>query len=94
MPDPSTPENQPFPPASLSVLVSMLATQALMALGQMPNPATKQVEKHLPMARHLIDTIEMLEEKTSGNRNQEETKVFETALYQLRMIYVEEAKKA
>jgi hypothetical protein len=82
-------ENVKFPPASLNVLVSTLATQALVALGQMVNPATNKAEANLPFAKHLIDTLDVLETKTKGNREPEETQLLEGALHQLRMIYLE-----
>lgn len=85
-------ENVKFPPASLNVLVSTLATQALVALGQMVNPATNKAEANLPFAKHLIDTLEVLEAKTEGNRAPEETQLLGGALHQLRMIYLDANK--
>lgn len=74
-----------FPPADLSMLVTMLATQAMISLGALPNPITKQVERDLPQARHFVDLLEMLEEKTKGNRTSEETQLFDGMLHELRM---------
>ena len=51
------------PPASFEVLISMLFTQAMATLGQMPNPATGKPEINKPFAKHYIDTLEMLGEK-------------------------------
>ena len=81
-----------IPPASLTVLLSMLSTQALVALGKMPMPGSNTLEANMPLARHFIDTIEMLGEKTAGNRSDEETKLLEASLSQLRMLYVSETK--
>ena len=73
------------PPATLDFHVQTLFTQALMALGRVPNPITGKPIRNLPSARHFIDTIAMLEVKTAGNRTQDESKLFEEILHQLRM---------
>lgn len=82
----------PLPPATLSFLVTTLATQAMVSLGQVPNPFSGKVEVRLPEARHFIDTLAMLEEKTTGNRTPEESALFRGALHQLRMAYIEAEK--
>jgi len=80
----------PLPPASLMTLVSMLATESLMALGQFRDPGTGQpMQKRLNTARHLIDTLDVLQEKTKGNLQPEEAKMLEDTTHQLRMVYVE-----
>ncbi|MEX0792967.1 MAG: DUF1844 domain-containing protein [Pirellulaceae bacterium] len=80
----------PLPPASLMTLVSMLATESLMALGQFRDPATGQpMQQRLNTARHLIDTLDVLQEKTKGNLQPEEAKMLEDTTHQLRMVYVE-----
>jgi hypothetical protein len=79
----------PLPPATLSFLVTTLATQAMVSLGQVPNPFSGKVEIRLPEARHFIDTLAMLEEKTAGNRTPEESALLRGALHQLRMAYIE-----
>ncbi len=68
-------EFPPPPPASFEVLISMLFTQAMAMLGQMPDPASGESRTNKPYAKHYIDTLEMLEEKTSGNLKDEETKI-------------------
>lgn len=73
------------PPATLEFHVQTLFTQALMALGRVPNPITGKPIRNLPSARHFIDTIAMLEEKTAGNCTRQEKQLFEEALHQLRM---------
>ena len=79
----------PPPPASFEVLISLMFTQAIGALGQMPHPATGEVEVNKPFAKHYIDTLEMLGEKTKGNLTDDETKMLSEALHALRMMYVE-----
>jgi hypothetical protein len=75
----------PLPPPSLEVLASSLAMQAMMALGLVRDPAVDKVEVHLDQAKHLIDTIAMLQQKTEGNRTPEESSVFDNLLHELRL---------
>ena len=82
----STPEP---PPASFSVLVTMLFTQAMAMLGQMPDPNTGEAKVNKPFAKHYIDTLEMLEMKTKGNLDEQETAMLNEALHALRMMYVD-----
>jgi Domain of unknown function (DUF1844) len=79
----------PLPPATLSFLITTLATQAMVSLGQVPNPFSGKVEIRLPEARHFIDTLTTLEEKTGGNRTPEESALLRGALHQLRLAYIE-----
>lgn len=79
----------PPPPASFDVLVSMLFTQAMATLGHFPNPATGKPEVNKPYAKHYIDTLEMLDNKTKGNLTDAESKILSEALHALRMAYVD-----
>ncbi len=81
-----------FPPASLTFLASSLAFQSSMALGLMPDPISGKQEKNLPQARHLIDMLEVLQQKTEGNRTPEESADIEAMLHQLRMAYLQVCK--
>ena len=76
------------PPASFEVLVSLLFTQAMGTLGHMPHPVSGEVEVNKPYAKHYIDTLEMLGEKTKGNLSDDESKMLSEALHALRMAYV------
>jgi hypothetical protein len=86
--------DSPMPAASLELLLTMLATEALVALGQMPHPATGQVQVHPSQAKYLIDTIEVLKAKTEGNLTPGEQQLMEMLLHQLRMVYVDTAGAA
>jgi hypothetical protein len=80
-------------PASLSTLVLSLSATALAYMGH-PLPGTPKPDKDLRLARHSIDTLEMLRAKTEGNRTEEETKLFEDLLYQLRLTFVAAEQEA
>ena len=77
------------PAATFEFLIHTLFTQALMALGRIPNPITKQSLKNLATARHFIETLAMLEAKTQGNLSTEERRLLEEIQHQLRTMYVE-----
>ena len=81
-----------LPPATFSTLVSSLATQVMLALGGMQDPKTKRRIVDLALAKHHIDTLAALEEKTKGNLTDEEVKLLDQALYQVRMQYVQMAQ--
>ena len=78
----------PPPPASFEILVSMLFTQAMSMLGQIPDPNTGKPSVNKPYAKHHIDTLEMLSEKTTGNLTESESSMLSEALHALRMTYV------
>ena len=78
---------------TLSTFLMSLSTQALMFLGEIPNPVTGQPETDLAAVRELIDIISMLQEKTRGNLDPAEARLFEKVLYDLRMRFVEKARK-
>ena len=73
----------------MTYLASSLYFQAAMFLGLMPHPSGGKPEKDFPMAKHSIDMLEMLQQKTEGNRTPEESEEIEAMLHQLRMAYVQ-----
>ncbi len=79
-----------MPPATFDFLVHTLFTQALMAFGRIPNPITQKSLKNIATARHFIDTLSMLEEKTRGNLTEDEKRLLEEVQHQLRSLYVAE----
>ena len=79
-------------PPSFEVIVSTYATQAAVSLGQIANPMTKKTEVDLPQAKFAIDLLQILDEKTTGNRTDEEDKFLGDCLYQLRMVYISKSK--
>lgn len=78
---------------TLSTFLMSLSTQALMCLGEIPNPLTGQTETDLAAVREMIDIISMLQEKTRGNLDSSEARLFEKVLFDLRMCFVEKARK-
>jgi hypothetical protein len=68
--------------------MSTLATQAMASMGFLPDPSTGEANPHKPMAKHFIDTLDMLQEKTKGNLTDEEATMLRDTLHQLRMAYM------
>lgn len=74
-------------------LVFMFQGAALQHMGKVKNPITDRVERDLDQARHAIDILGMLEEKTRGNLGSREKQFLEHALFELRMNFLDEVKK-
>ncbi len=83
------PQMPQMPPASFEMLVTTLATEAMVALGQFPNPATQEISLSPDHASYAIDMLSMLEEKTKGNRTEAEETMMTQLLHQLRMMFVQ-----
>jgi hypothetical protein len=67
-------------------------TQGLVLLGEVPNPYTNKKEEDMEGARHMIDILSMLEEKTKGNLSTQEQQLLESVLYELRMKFMSKTK--
>lgn len=74
-------------------LTEMFRFQAWMALGKVANPVSGKVERDLKVAKQMIDLIGELETRTEGNRSTEENKMLQGVLTELRLNYMDEAKK-
>jgi hypothetical protein len=75
-------------PASFLSLVMSLASNAAANLGMMPHPMTGETGVDLQTAKHWIDVLGMLEQKTRGNLDRQEAVTLENLLADLRMQYV------
>lgn len=79
-----------LPKVDFATFVLSLGTTALYQMGLAPDPATgESQESDLLAARQTVDTLEMLREKTRGNLEEEERKLIDSLLYELRMRFVE-----
>jgi len=81
------PEEEP-PPATFETLVQMLATPAALFMAPHRDPETGQPVRRLDLAKHHIDLLGVLEEKTRGCLTEEERRMLEMMLYELRLAYV------
>ena len=81
-----------MPPASFSTLVQSILTQALFYLGDLTTRGAEPTV-NLDMAKHQIDLLGILEDKTRGNLTPDEQRVLDTVLYEARMRYVSVASQ-
>lgn len=77
-----------MPQVTFSTFVLSLASSALVQLGEVPNPETGETTQDLVMAKHSIDILTMLENKTRQCLEPDESRLLEGILYELRMKYV------
>jgi hypothetical protein len=82
-------QGSPLPSVDLSTFVLSLSSSALVHLGEVPEPESGETRQNLDLARHTIDIIGMLEEKTRGNVTEDEAGLFRNLLFDLRMKYVQ-----
>ena len=84
----------PVHPVDFSTHVLSLASTALIALGKMDAPDGEKHPLDLETAKHLIDVLGMLEQKTKGNLDEAEQKLLASLTYDLRVAYVDAQKSA
>ncbi len=84
----SRPQTEP----EFNVFITSLGIQAMIFMGEMPNPLTNETKVELDRARYLIETIAMINSKTRGNLTTEEQKLIDDILYGLRLKYAEKVK--
>jgi hypothetical protein len=73
--------------------IASLATQALAALGALPEARAQGMPVSIEMAREYIEIIAMLQAKTRGNLSREEDAAMQRVMTELRMVYVEVTQK-
>jgi len=88
-PAPAETASEPEEPVSFSTFLLGLSTQALLHLGEIEDPTSGRVERDLGAAKHVIDILGILKDKTRSNLEPAETQLLDAVLYDLRMRYVE-----
>ena len=89
------PESEiPLPPATFEFLVFSLKMQAEMRLGLLKLGEGMEEELNLPAARHTIDMLAMILEKTKGNLSLDEQRLIENSLTELRFRFVQVSESA
>ena len=74
-------------------LIGSFEMSAMIAMGKIKNPMTSKTERDLQQAQFSIDILDMLKEKTAGNLDEYESKFLENVLGQLKLNYIDEARK-
>lgn len=77
----------PEPTLDFSGFLISLGTSALINLGEMPDPDTRQLHQDLEAARNTIDILGLLEEKTRNNLSDDESALLQKLLFDLRIAY-------
>ncbi len=85
-------QKAPLPEVNFTSLIFSLSSSALFHFGEIPDPTTGEKKQDLPLAKHAIDTISMLQEKTQGNLTEEEQKFLDSVLTDLKWRFVKAAK--
>jgi hypothetical protein len=78
----------PLPEINFSSFLLSLSSSTLLHLGEIADPQSGEKKKDLILAKQSIDIINLLKDKTKGNLTQEEEKLLEHLLYDLRMRFV------
>jgi hypothetical protein len=81
-------EGPPLPAIDFSTFIMSLNASALVHLGVIEDPVTRQKVKNLPLGKQTVDMLRMLQEKTRGNLTETEEKLLEGILYDLKIAYV------
>jgi len=79
-------------PVTFSMFVLGLGTQTLLHLGEIVDPSVGPVERDLAAAKHVIDILGILQDKTRNNLDPGESEILESMLYDLRMRFVSLAR--
>jgi hypothetical protein len=90
--EPAAGEEGQLPAVNFSTFIFSISSSALLHFGEIQDPATGEKKKNLSMAKHTIDILAMLEEKTRGNLSPDEEQLFKNILYDLRIRYVKETE--
>jgi hypothetical protein len=86
-------EAPPRAPIDFPTYILSYYTQGLVLLGEVPNPYTNKKEEDIEAARHTIDILSMLEQRTKGNLSKDEQQLLESVLYELRMKFMAKTNK-
>lgn len=75
------------PPPDFSSFIFSISTTVLMDLGEIEHPIEKKMMLNLVMAKHSIDVLDMLKEKTKGNLTESEKALIENIVTDLKLRY-------
>ncbi|MBU1139292.1 MAG: DUF1844 domain-containing protein [Proteobacteria bacterium] len=78
-----------MPEVTFTAFIMSLNTSALYHLGEIADPATGKKIIDFSLARHAIDTLVLLQEKTKGNLDSDEAEMLKNILYDVKMRFVQ-----
>jgi hypothetical protein len=91
--EPKTEGKSVMPEVTFPAFIMSLNTSALYHLGEIADPTTGKTIVDLDLARHAIDTLVLMQEKTEGNLTSDEVELLKNILYDIKLRYVNAAKK-
>lgn len=86
-----TQQREPLPGPSFAELVNIVVMQAMAGLGLLGGPGGERLPPDLEVAKHFIDMLQLLEDKTRNNLTPEEKRLLDQVLYETRMTFVQMA---
>ncbi len=87
-------EEYAFPEINFPSFILSLHTSAMFQFGDISDPVSKKKVRNLPAVKQTIDILDILKKKTSGNLDDDEGKLLDGILYELRMRYVKESAQS
>ncbi len=84
-----TTEREAIPDPSFAELINMIAMQAMVGFGGMAGPGGERVPANMEIAKHFVDMLQVLEDKTKGNLTDDEKKLLDQVIYEIRMRYIQ-----
>jgi hypothetical protein len=85
----AAPGGAPVPQGMFTELVNILVMQAMVGFGMFQGPGGERIPPNLATAKHFIDLLQALDEKTTGNLTPDEKRMLDQVLYEMRMTYVQ-----
>jgi hypothetical protein len=82
---------EPLPSPTFAELINMIAVQAIVGFGGMTGPGGERIPPNLEIAKHYVDMLQVLEDKTKGNLTDDEKSLFDQVMYEIRMRYIQSA---
>ncbi|HUU94901.1 MAG TPA: DUF1844 domain-containing protein [Phycisphaerae bacterium] len=86
-----TAKREPLPGPNFAELLNLIAMQAMVGLGLVSGPGGERIPPNFEIAKHFVDLLQVLEDKTKNNLTPEEKKLLDQVLYEMRMRYVQAA---
>ena len=86
-----TAKREPLPDPTFAELVNMIAIQAMVGFGGMAGPGGERIPPNLEIAKHYVDMLQVLEDKTKGNLSDDEKNLLDQVIYEVRMRYIQSA---
>ncbi|MBI5865978.1 MAG: DUF1844 domain-containing protein [Planctomycetes bacterium] len=83
-----------IPASGIVELINLIVMQAMAGLGLMAGPGGERIPPNFAAAKHFIDLLQVLDDKTKGNLTADEKKLLDQVLYEMRMHFVQRAGAA